>query len=568
MQLERDGNLMDKVWLKNYSQGVPATIDPSLYQSLADFFFKTCEKFASNKAFYNLGQTITYAELEEKAKDVAAYYQQVLHLKKGDRIALMMPNVLQYPIAMFGSLIAGLIVVNVNPLYTARELAYQLKDSGAETIIVLENFAHELQLALPKTQIKNVIVTKMGDLFSFPKRPIINFVVKYIKKLVPKWSIPKAIHFREILNTGQGLDFQPVELNHTDVAFLQYTGGTTGISKGAILTHRNMVANLLQDTAWIQPFAKEGDEVVITALPLYHIFSLTANCFTFMCFGGLNILITNPRDINDFVKQLSKLKFTAITGVNTLFNALLNHRDFAKLDFSQLHLTLGGGMAVQESVAKRWQTVTGNVLTQAYGLTETSPGVCINPMHLDHYTGSIGTPIPSTDVIVCDDEENELPFNTPGELCVKGPQVTLGYWQMDTETRNSFTKKGWFRTGDIATIDEQGYVYIVDRKKDVIVVSGFNVYPNEVEEVIAANDKVLEVAIIGVPHEVTGEQVMAFVVRKDHSLDAQELLKYCKKNLTGYKVPKIIEFCDELPKTNVGKILRRALREEVIAKTP
>ncbi|MCW5588042.1 MAG: AMP-binding protein [Legionellales bacterium] len=553
---------MKKPWLEHYPPGVPAEIDPDAYNNIDDIVQQSCKKFKNAAAFYNLGHAISYQELNELTTQFAAFLQKKLNLEKGDRIAIMMPNILQYPIAMFAALRCGLIVVNINPLYTARELKYQLSDSGAKAIIVLENFAKELQIALPDTEVEHVIITSMGDLFPRLKRHVINFVVRAIKKMVPHYHLPEAIPFRQAMTQGKSLQFDKVNIHNTDIAFLQYTGGTTGVAKGAILTHRNMVSNMLQATAWIKPIAHEGKEIIITALPLYHIFSLLANCLTFMNLGAMNVLITNPRDIPGFVKQLSKLKFTAITGVNTLFNALLNNTEFCHLDFSHLHLTLGGGMAVQEVVANRWQTITGKPLLEAYGLTETSPAVCINPLNLASYNGSVGLPVPSTEVMIRSRTGESASLNKPGELCVKGPQVTQGYWNMPAETHKIFTEDGWLLTGDIATMDEKGFIYIVDRKKDMILVSGFNVYPNEVEEVIASHEQVLEVAVVGAPCPSTGEQVKAFVVRKDPSLDEAALIKFCRERLTAYKVPKVIEFRDDLPKSNVGKILRRELRDE------
>ncbi len=558
----------EKHWLKSYPPGVPAEIDPNTFESVVDIFLQCCKKYSNLNAFYNLGTKISFTKLDELTHNLAAYFQCSLKLRKGDRVALMMPNVLQYPVSLFAALRAGLIVVNVNPLYTARELAHQLEDSGAETIIVLENFAHELQEALPDTHVKHVIVTKMGDLFPTIKRKLVNFVVKSVKKMIPEWSIGRVIDFRDALHEGQSKSFAEVTINRNDLAFLQYTGGTTGIAKGAMLSHHNMVSNMLQAAAWIKPIAREGHETIITALPMYHIFSLLANCLVFMKFGAMNVLITNPRDIKGFVKELKKVKFTVITGVNTLFNALLNNADFSKLDFSRLHLTLGGGMSVQKAVAEKWQKITGKPLLEAYGLTETSPAVCINPLNLKSYNGTVGLPVPSTQVMIRDRHGNPTEINKPGELCVKGPQVTSGYWNMQAETHKIFTHDGWLLTGDIATIDEKGFVTIIDRKKDMILVSGFNVYPNEVEDIIARNEHVLEVAIVGVPNEVTGEQVKAFVVRKDPSLDEEALRNYCREHLTGYKIPKIIEFRDELPKSNVGKILRRELRDDDITSTP
>jgi long-chain acyl-CoA synthetase len=551
---------MNKIWLNSYPAGVPAEINPDAYSSLVELFLESTQKYSHLPALDNMGTQLDYAEWLEKSRIFATYLQQECGLKKGDRFAIMSPNLLQYPVALFGTLMAGLTVVNVNPLYTVPELVHQLNDSGATGILVLANFAHVLQEALPQTKLKHVVVTQMGDLFSPLKGCLINFVLKYIKKMVPAWHIPTAVSFKQIMQNKQPTAFVPVALTGEDAAFLQYTGGTTGIAKGAVLTHRNMVANLQQASVWIAPVLQEGKETVITALPLYHIFSLTANCLTFMRVGALNVLITNPRDIPGFIKALSKVHFTTMTGVNTLFNALLNNPAFEKLDFSHLKLTLGGGMAVQKSVAERWRRVTGVPLLEAYGLTETSPAVTINPLDLTNYNGSIGLPVSSTDVLICDDDEQQVPLGTPGELYVKGPQVMKEYWNNPEETKKVFSQDGWLKTGDMATIDEQGFIRIVDRKKDMIIVSGFNVYPNEIEDVIALHPGVLEVAVIGLPNGEAGETVKAFIVKKNPALTEEAVIEHCRQYLTGYKVPKLIEFRTELPKTNVGKILRRALR--------
>lgn len=552
---------MEKIWLKSYPQNTPAEINPDQYSSLAMVFERNCQKFANNVAFSNLGKTMTYAELEQKTKALAAYFQKELGLKKGDRVAIMMPNLLQYPIVLFAVLRAGLIVVNTNPLYTAVELAHQLKDSGAVAIVVIANFASVLEKALPDTQIKHVIVTEVGDAVGGLKSVLINWVVKYKKKMVPAWHIKGAIKFNDAIKKGQNLTFTPVDISGDDIAFLQYTGGTTGISKGAILTNRNMIANLLQCLTWIGNHVKENEETVIVALPLYHIFSLTICCLAFMQIGGHGILITNPRDIPGFIKELKKTPFTVFVGVNTLFNALINRPEFAQLDFSKLHISVSGGMAMQRAVAEKWHKITGNYILEGYGLTEASPVVTVNPTYITSFTGSIGLPIPSTDIKVCDEEGNEVAIGESGELYVKGPQVMRGYWNRDAETSSIVTPEGWLRTGDVVRVDEKGFVYMVDRKKDMIIVSGFNVYPTEIEDVIAAHPKVLEVGVIGVPSEVTGETVKAFIVKKDHSLTEQEILDFCHERLTRYKVPKIISFRNELPKTNVGKILRRKLRD-------
>ena len=551
---------MDKVWLQHYPAGVPDTIDAAAFDSLGEVFEASAREFADCTAFCCMGASLTYAQVDRLSLQFAAYLQSVSGLPKGARVALMMPNVLQYPVAMFGALRAGYVVVNVNPLYTARELAHQLEDSGAEAIVIVENFACTLEKVLAQTSIRHVIMTSLGELLGFPKGLVVDLVVRHVKKLVPAWNIPGYVRFGQALKQGARHVFKPVTIEREDLAYLQYTGGTTGMAKGAMLSHGNIIANLMQATAWISPYVRKGQEVIITALPLYHIFSLTANCLTFMRIGATNVLITNPRDIPGFVKELGRFRFTAITGVNTLFNALLNHPDFSRLDFSALRLSLGGGMAVQQAVAERWRKVTGNSLIQAYGLTETSPAVTINPLDLSTFNGSIGLPLSSTEISLRDDNGNEVPLGETGELCVRGPQVMAGYWNRPQDTAQVFTKDGFLRTGDIASIDEKGFVRLVDRKKDMILVSGFNVYPNEVEDVVATHPDVLEVAAVGVPDERTGEAVKIFVVRKQPSLTESQLIAHCKESLTAYKVPHLIEFRDELPKTNVGKILRRALR--------
>ncbi len=552
---------MNKLWLKNYQDGVPPEINPDAYASLGELFNESCAKYKDLPALSNLDHVISYQQLAEYSRIFSAYLQQVLGARKGDRIAIMLPNVLQYPIALFGALQAGLVIVNVNPLYTVTELVHQLNDAKAETIVVLANFAHVVQKALPQTCLKNIIVTELADLFPWLKSILINSVVKYIRKMVPAWSIPQAIPFKKIMAEGKKLAFEPVPVAGNDIAFLQYTGGTTGVAKGAILTHRNMIANVEQVIAWVSPVLEERCEIVITPLPLYHIFSLTANCLSFLRLGALNVLITNPRDISHLVKELAKRPCSAITGVNTLFNALLNNPDFVKLNFSSLKVALGGGASVQHSVAERWQQVTGKALYEGYGLTETSPVVCITPMNMVNHQGSIGLPVPSTDISLRDDNNNEVAIGETGELCVKGPQVMRGYWNNEAEAHKVFTEDGWLKTGDIARMDENGFVYLVDRKKDMILVSGFNVYPNEVEDVIAANPGVLEVAVLGVPDPNSGEAVKAFIVKKDPQLTADALIAYCRQYLTGYKLPRQIEFRDSLPKSNVGKILRRILRD-------
>ncbi len=550
-------------WLSSYPRGVPAEIDLSEFSSIPDILAVSCTRYRDRPAFSNFGKALTYGDIDRLSRDFAAFLLHEFQLKKGDRIAIMLPNVLQYPIAIFGALRAGLTVVNTNPMYTARELKHQLEDSGAKAIVVLDNFAATLAEVIGHTQVKHVVTTGIGDMLGFPKGAIVNFVLKYVKKMVPEYRLPGALRFCDALARGTDKALPAISLTHEDLAFLQYTGGTTGVAKGAMLTHGNLVANMQQAAAWVGGNVKYGDETIITALPLYHIFALTANGLTFMKFGAMNYLITNPRDMRGFVKELSKVKFTAITGVNTLFNGLLNTPGFDKLDFSRLHITLGGGMAVQRAVAERWKKVTGVPLIEAYGLTETSPAACINPPDLPDYNGSIGLPISSTQCRVVDDEGNVLPQGEVGELCVKGPQVMAGYWQRPEETAAVLSPDGWLRTGDVAKMDEKGYFYIVDRKKDMILVSGFNVYPNEIEDVVAQLPGVLEVAAVGVPDEKSGEAVKLVIVRKDAALTEQDVRNFCHHELTGYKQPRFIEFRTELPKSNVGKILRRELRENL-----
>jgi long-chain acyl-CoA synthetase len=549
---------VEKIWLKRYPPGVPAEIDADHYSSLLDIFQQSAQTYADRIAYINMGKSLTYRELDQLSSAFAAYLQQ-LGLKKGDAVAIMMPNLLQYPVALVGVLKAGCTVVNVNPLYTPRELQHQLNDSGAKAIVIVENFAHTLADIRSQVKLDHVILTRMGDMLGLVKGAIVNFVVRHVKKMIPDYQLPGAIAFNQTLAQGQQLTFTPVKVVGDDLAFLQYTGGTTGVSKGAMLTHRNMVANLEQVAGCIGPILNPGKEFIVTALPLYHIFALTANCLTFMKYGGTNLLITNPRDMPNFVKELGKYPFTAITGVNTLFNGLLNCPGFSELDFSHLKLSLGGGMAVQRPVAERWQKVTRTRLVEGYGLTECAPLVTVSPFDLDGFNGSIGLPAPSTHIKLVDDDGNEVAIGEAGEMLVQGPQVMRGYLNRPEET-DKVLKDGWLYTGDIARVDEQGFFYIVDRKKDMILVSGFNVYPNEIEEVVAMHDKVLEVAAVGVPNEVTGEAVKIFVVKKDQSLTDQELIAHCKERLTGYKVPKLVEFRTELPKTNVGKILRRELK--------
>ena len=552
----------ERPWLAHYPANVPATIDIDAYPSVVAVVEEAFERFRHRPAFANFGRTLSYGDIDRLSAAFAGYLTGELKLRKDDRIAIMLPNVLQYPIALFGALRAGLIVVNTNPMYTARELEHQLKDSGAKAIVVLDNFAATLQQIKDSTPVEHIVTTGIGDMLGFPKGAIVNLVLKYVKKMVPSYRLDGAVRFRDALTRGAAHKPPKVTVNHQDVAFLQYTGGTTGVAKGAMLSHGNMIANMLQARAWIGDLAKPGEETIITALPLYHIFSLTANGLTFMSLGGLNWLITNPRDMPGFVKELGKVRFTALTGVNTLFNGLLNTPGFDKLDFSSLHLTLGGGMAVQRAVAERWKKTTGCTLAEAYGLTETSPAVCINPLDIPEYNASIGLPISSTDVAIWSDDGTPLPPGEIGELMVKGPQVMQGYWERPEETAKVLTSDGWLHTGDIARMDENGYFYIVDRKKDMILVSGFNVYPNEIEDVVAQHLGVAEVAAVGVPDEHSGEVVKLFVVKKDPALTAEALKQFCHDELTGYKRPRYIEFRDSLPKSNVGKILRRELRDE------
>ncbi|MCF7452823.1 long-chain-fatty-acid--CoA ligase FadD [Vibrio sp. A1-1] len=553
---------MDKPWLSRYPSDVPETINPEQYESLVEMFEQSVQKYADQPAFMNMGSVMTFRKLEERSRAFAAYLQNELKLQKGDRVALMMPNLLQYPVALFGILRAGCIVVNVNPLYTPRELEHQLNDSGATTIVIVSNFANTLEQIVDKTPVKHVVLTSLGQMLPRAKGTIVDFVVKYVKGMVPKYDLPGAISMRQALRKGRRLQYVKPFMSGDDIAFLQYTGGTTGVAKGAILTHRNMIANVLQAKGAYGPVLSPGRELVVTALPLYHVFALTVNCLLFVEMGGRNLLITNPRDIPGFVKELQKHPFTAITGVNTLFNALINNEDFHELDFSNLRLAVGGGMAVQRSVAERWQKTTGCYLLEGYGLTECSPLVAAYPHDLVEYNGSIGLPVPSTEVRIVDEEGNALPNTETGELQVRGPQVMQGYWQRPEATKDTINEDGWLSTGDIVKFDDEGFLHIVDRKKDMILVSGFNVYPNEIEDVVALHGKVLEVAAIGQPHEVSGELVKIYVVKRDPSLTKDEVITHCRQHLTGYKVPKLVEFREDLPKTNVGKILRRVLREE------
>lgn len=557
---------VDKFWLKSYPKGVPAEIDVNQYTSLVQLLDEAYVKFSDRKAYVCMDKYLTYGEVDKLSKQVAAWLQSK-GLKKGDRVAIMMPNVLQYPIVLAAILRAGCIVVNVNPLYTPRELEHQLKDSGAQAIFILENFAVTLEKIIANTPIKHVVVANMGEMLGGLKGMIVNLVVRHVKKLVPAFSLPHAVNFKDMLAQSARLQFQPMQMTLDDIAFLQYTGGTTGVSKGATLSQRNIVANVLQNHAWLQPSMdahKEAEQLVfVCALPLYHIFALTVCNLIGTRIGGLNILIPNPRDIPGFVKELSKYKFNIFPAVNTLYNALLNNPDFAKLDFSNMFCCIGGGMAVQKAVADKWVAMTGAPIAEGYGLSETSPVATANHADTKEYTGSIGIPIPSTEILILDDDGNPLPIGETGEIAIRGPQVMVGYWNRPEETANSMTADGFFKTGDIGIMDERGYTKIVDRKKDMILVSGFNVYPTEVEEVVAMHPGVFECACVGVPDEHSGEAVKIFVVKKDPNLTEEVLLAFCKEQLTGYKRPRHVEFRTELPKTNVGKILRRVLRDEV-----
>ena len=553
---------MEKIWLKNYPEGVPAEVDINQYASLKDLLEQSFATYKDLPAVTNMGKTLTYGELDQQSRYFAAFLQNNCSLDKGDRVAIMMPNLLQYPVALCAVLRAGLVAVNVNPMYTPRELKHQLKDSGAKAIVILENFAHTLGKVIDDTNLETVVTTEIGDMLSVPKRQIVNFVVRNVKKMIPDWDIPNTVTLRHAINDGKWQNLEDVELNHADLAFLQYTGGTTGVSKGAMLSHKNMVSNVLQMTGWMKQADIRDGEVVITALPLYHIFALTVNLIQFIRMGGQNVLITDPRDFPAFVAELKKHKFSIITGVNTLFNALLNTPGFSEVDFSHLKWSGGGGMAVQGPVANHWKEVTGCVLTQGYGLTETSPVASSTSPLEPKFTGSIGLPLPNTDLAIMDDAGNELPLGEVGEICIRGPQVMEGYWQRPEETAKVMLPGGWFRSGDMGRMNERGESYIEDRKKDMILVSGFNVYPNEIEEVTVAHPGILEAAAVGRPNEKSGEVVVLYAVRNNPNLTKEELLAYLKENLTGYKVPREIIFREELPKTNVGKILRRELRDE------
>ncbi len=553
---------VDKVWLKSYPDHVPEELPEAPFRSVRDLFEQAFDAWPDRPAYDNMGTRLTYRQLDKLSMNFACYLQQVLGLTRGERVAIMLPNVLQYPVAMCGAFRAGLVVVNVNPLYTARELQHQLKDSGAKCIVILENFAHTLEGVIAETDVEHVITTGVGDLLDFPKGLLANLVLRYVKKAVPKYSLPRSVKFKAALKAGEEPGLENVELGFADIAFLQYTGGTTGVAKGAMLSHRNMVRNVQQTVSWQGPVYEEFDQIVaITALPLYHIFCLQGNCLTVMSQGGLNVLITNPRDFEGFVKEIGNYEFSLFTGVNTLFAALLNTPGFAEVDFSSLRVCIGGGMAVQPAVAKDWKQLTGATILQGYGLTETSPVAVVNPLGSD-FTGSIGLPVSSTEVMISDDDGNALQIGEIGEICIKGPQVMEGYWQRPQETANVMLPGGWLKTGDVGRMDEDGYIFIEDRKKDMILVSGFNVYPNEIENIVVEMEGILEAAAIGVPDERSGEAVKLFVVRTDSAITEQDVLDHCRENLTGYKRPTLVEFREDLPKTNVGKILRRALRDE------
>lgn len=553
---------MEKIWHKSYPEWVPEELPAAPFRSVRHLFEQAFENWPDRPAYYNMGTTLSYRQLDELSMQFACYLQKTLGLTRGERVAIMLPNILQYPVAMCGAFRAGLVVVNVNPLYTARELEHQLADSGAKCIVILENFAHTLEEVIAETTIQNVVTTGLGDQLNFPMNIATNFVMRHVRKSVSAFDLPGSTTFKEALRAGAKHELTQVELGFADIAYLQYTGGTTGISKGAMLSHRNMISNVHQTTLWQGDAYKDLEQIIaVAALPLYHIFSLEGNCLTVMAQGGLNVLITNPRDSKAFVKELAKHRFNLFAGVNTMFSALMNTPGFAALDFSSLRVCIGGGMAVQPAVAKQWKDITGSTILQGYGLTETSPVAIVAPLNSE-FNGSIGLPVSSTDVTICNDDGKPLAIGEVGEICIKGPQVMEGYWQRPDETEIVMLPGGWLRTGDIGRMDEAGFVFIEDRKKDMILVSGFNVYPNEVENVVVEIDGILEAAAIGVADERSGEVVKLFAVRTDDSVTEQDVFDYCRKNLTNYKRPRSVEFRDELPKTNVGKILRRALRDE------
>jgi long-chain acyl-CoA synthetase len=554
---------MNYPWLKSYPEGVPYEVDVKRFNNLCEVFEEACKKYREKPAVSNMGTTISYHDYDRLTGQFASFLQHELKLKKGDRIAIQMPNLLQYNIALYGAFRAGLVVVNTNPLYTAREMEHQFKDSGAKALVILANFAHMLPDVLPQTDIQHVIVTEVGDLLNFPKNLLVNNVLKYVKKAVPAYNLPKSIKFTKALELGRKKPYQEVRAKYDDLAFLQYTGGTTGVSKGAMLSHGNVLSNMLQIAAWMKPALNEGKELAVCALPLYHIFSLTVNAMTFMLYGAEVILITNPRDIAGFIKELKARPFSIFTGVNTLFNGLMNHPDFTSIDFTKVKVSVAGGMALQSAVAEKWMKLTDSLLIEGYGLTETSPVASVNPIsRTGNRIGTIGLPVPNTVIRLIDDNGNEVAQGEQGEIAIKGPQVMKGYWQRDDETAKVMTDDGFFKSGDVGIMDTDGYIKIVDRKKDMILVSGFNVYPNEIEDVVARLNGVLEVAAIGVPDEKSGEAVKVVIVKKDPALTSEQVIQHCRQNLTNYKIPRQVEFRHELPKTNVGKILRRALRDE------
>ncbi len=552
---------MQRPWLKSYPSKVAHEIDTNRYPSIIDLYDESVQKFRDRTAFINMGASLTYDELNYLSADFAAFLQNIAGLQKGDRIAIQMPNLLQYPIVLFAALRAGLVVVNTNPLYTAREMKHQFCDAGVKAIVILANSAHLLEQIIKDTPIETVVVTEVGDMLGFPKSLVVNSMVKYVKKMVPAYDLPNAYSWFEAMDYGADSSFQPVKVEPEDLAFLQYTGGTTGVAKGAMLTHRNIIANALQIFEWMRPRLIEGNETAVCALPLYHIFSLSVNALAMMAYGATNLMITNPRDIPGFIKTLRKNPFTLFVGLNTLYNALMNHPDFTKIDFSGLKISVAGGMALQRTVAEKWLQLTKSPLVEGYGLTETSPVACVNPIDGTDRAGTIGIPVPSTDIKLVDSDGNEVKFGEPGEICIRGPQVMKGYWQRPDETAKVLSEDGWLRTGDVGIMDEDGFIRIVDRIKDMILVSGFNVYPNEIEEVVSSHPKVLEVAAVGVPDPHSTEAVKVFIVPKDKSLTKEEVIQHCKNSLTGYKVPRHVEFREDLPKSNVGKILRRELRQ-------
>ncbi|MBT4762319.1 MAG: AMP-binding protein [Bdellovibrionaceae bacterium] len=554
----------EKSWLKNYNPNVPQEIDVNSYASVTEVLEESFTKYKDKTAFINMGKKLSYTEIDELSKKFASFLQNKAHLKKGDRIAIQMPNILQFPVALFGALRAGLTVVNTNPLYTTREMKHQFKDAGVKAIVILANFAYNLEEVISETEIETVVVTELGDLLDFPKSILINKALKHVKKMVPDFSLPGHIKFNTALKEGAKLEFQNVYTSHDDLAFLQYTGGTTGVAKGAMLTHKNIIANMLQIVAFMDYRLNDGNELVCTPLPLYHIFSLTVNCMAMMHFGASNLLITNPRDIPGFIKILQKNRVSIFAGLNTLFNSLMNHPGFTEIDFKSLKITVSGGMALQTAVANRWEELTGNRVSEGYGLTESSPVASCNNVDGSACIGSIGVPVPSTAIKIVDDQGNEVVDGESGELLIYGPQVMKGYWQRPDETENMITEDGWLKTGDVAIFNEEGYFQIVDRMKDMILVSGFNVFPNEIEDVLAQHAQVVEVAAIGVPDERSGEIVKVFIVPKDKTLTKDEIIAHCKDNLAGYKVPKLVEFREDLPKSNVGKVLRRELREPTV----